>query len=127
LYCSLHDHTIVWQSDVIHTCPFEIVTTSSLVAVIQDVFLTNEDHLAFQLTDIEYGCGIPLAHTNEGLYIAHVSYADRFRQSAKTLKDIQDLALADGDYIVTKNFELFGNLERALCHQIITTIKLFAH
>jgi hypothetical protein len=126
LYCSLHDHTIVWQSDVIHTCPFEIVTTSSLVAVLQNVFLSREDHLAFQLTDIEYGCRIPLAHTNEGLYIAHVSYADRFRPSEKTLKDIQDLALADEDYVVSKNFELFGNVDRALCHQIITTIKLFA-
>jgi hypothetical protein len=64
---------IVWISDAIHVCPFEIVTTSSLVAVIQDVFLSNEDHLAFQLTDIEYGFCIPLAHTNEG-YIKLMFY-----------------------------------------------------
>ncbi len=64
LYCSLHDHTIVWQSDVIHVCQFEKVTTSSVVAVIRDVFLSNEDHLAFQLIDIEYWCGIPLANSN---------------------------------------------------------------
>ncbi len=42
------------------------------------------------------------------------------------MKDIQDLALADGDCVLTKNFELFGSLGRTLCHQIITTIKLFA-
>jgi len=38
LYYLLHDHTIVWQSDVIHVCPFKIVTISSLEAVIQDIF-----------------------------------------------------------------------------------------
>jgi hypothetical protein len=29
------------------------------------------------------------------------------------MKGIQDLALADGDYVITKNFELFGNVERS--------------
>jgi hypothetical protein len=30
LVCAQHDHTIVWQADVMHTFPYEIIATSQL-------------------------------------------------------------------------------------------------
>jgi hypothetical protein len=69
---------------------------------------------------------VPLAVTSAGLYVAHTSYVSHFRQAEKSLKDIQDLTLADTDYNLAKTFQLFDNLERNLCQHMILLLQLFS-
>jgi hypothetical protein len=126
LFCQLQDHIIVWERDVLHYCPFELITTSNMYITATDIMKSTQDHLLFQLISIETACGVPLIQTNEGLYVTHISYTTGFRQSEKTLKDIQDLSLADADYNMGKSFELILNLQTIQCHQAIASIKLFS-
>jgi hypothetical protein len=69
---------------------------------------------------------VPLAVTSAGLYVAHTSYVSHFRQAEKSLKDIQDLTLADTDYNLAKTFQLFDNLERNLCQHMVLSLHLFS-
>jgi hypothetical protein len=126
LFCQLSDHIIVWQRDVLHSCPYELITSSQMHLTATDILKSTQDNLLFQLTSVETACGIPVILTHEGLYVTHISYTDGLRQSEKTLKDIQDLSLSDAYYNIGKSIELIMNLQSIFCHQAISTIKLLS-
>ena len=73
LYCLKQDHIIVWTYDVIHSCPFEVIAFTTLDRQGGNVYLSTQDHLLFQLTGTEDGCGVGLISTAEGLYVLHRS------------------------------------------------------
>ena len=126
LYCLKQDHIIVWTYDVIHSCPFEVIAFTTLDRQGGNVYLSTQDHLLFQLTGAEDGCGVGLISTAEGLYVLHRSRASMFKHSEKTIKDIQDLTLADSDFHTSKFLEFFTNIQKTLCEQTLTTIRMFS-
>ena len=126
LSCQRDSHIIVWTKDVIHTCPFEAIHTSNMTLQ-RDIVISKTDHLLFQVTEISSQCGKAFIHTNQGLYLYHGKPGESsLRQSKSTLKDIQDLQLADEDYLSYQFLQITTNLQKSWCHQAISLIYSFS-
>jgi len=46
-YCLLHDSIIIWDEDVIHSCPYDIVKLATFVDTDDHLFISKEDNLLF--------------------------------------------------------------------------------
>jgi len=92
LYCTLHDSTIVWDTNIIHAnCPFKIITTTSLTSYNNYLF-NEENRMLFQLNGHSNKfCDTDMFLTTEGVYLIKV--ADKkisklvFKPDVKAIED----------------------------------------
>jgi hypothetical protein len=106
LFCKFSESTIIWSTDIIHTCPFEIV--------INDNFTIEENNIIFNVTiqllikkDSKITlCSQQMYTTTEGLYIVengqNISTLPRILnfnpRKLTELNTINDLIIADSDF-----------------------------
>ena len=131
LSCELADSIIVWNQDVIHTCPFEIVLIDNFTCTSNLIF--NEDsHLFLQKNNNEINCNINMTTTNEGLHLVNLTGLNH--QQLKVInnltvkmddKALTDLQLADSDYSEFLNSKTFRILNKRYCENYGNLLKLF--
>ena len=143
LFCYKLDYIVVWKQDIIHKCPYEVITlkenslwndhrenefvfaervgNSSNVGVLSAV-----NNLYFSLTTVEWVCNTLVVSTNEGIYLTSIHNGKNFRKHAIGLKDISDLALADKDYTTFQDSIEKLKIYESFCYLLMNTIKVFS-
>ena len=104
-FCQLPDSIIIWSRDVIHTCPYEIIGRSSFDLLEQNILVSRNDSLLFQIHDHESTCNGMVYSTTEGLYLVEAINMKSFRVGKLDLRSVQDLTLADLDYRSLKEIQ----------------------
>ena len=66
--CTLHDSTIIWSTDIIHTCPFNRIGSVSFNTS-GDILINSSLHLLLQVKNAESQCNIKMYTTEEGIYL----------------------------------------------------------
>ena len=124
-YCQIFDSIIVWTNDAIHSCPFEVIANARFE--IKGTFIaSSNDSLAFQLVNVEHHCGHNIFVTNAGLFLIDSLQEKMFRRSKLSLQDVQDLSLAQGDYLVLFQTNIMDKLHKYICHTFINNLKAFS-
>jgi hypothetical protein len=121
------DSVIIWESSIIHDCPFEFVEklefnhTNSLLTA-------SSKNLLFQITEEVEFCQIKMYSTTSGLFLTAATKLPSLTNNTE-LKSIEQLMLADIDY---KNYALdmlqTANLRKItefLCYNTKTLMKLY--
>ena len=126
--CQGTDSITIWNTEVVHSCPFKIVK-EGLFKLDGQYIRETQAHLAFQFKSIENHCESEFIETTEGLFLAHKPVSkynlDRF-QNEKDIKGLVDLMLADGDF---KTVYLLDEQRKSLqreCNNFALSLKLFS-
>ena len=131
--CTLPDSIIVWNENVIHTCPFEIV--------MHDHFKYNKNlvwneyqNVLFQKLDTHIHCNIEMYATQEGLFVVDEQHLTSFQKkilqnvtNKVDQKAVVDLQLADADYKVFVNNKVFNKILTQNCYNHYNILQLFKH
>ena len=142
-FCYKLDYIVVWNKDIVHKCPYEIITVNSSSLKVFDpeddfMFAENigktnnigiispEENLYFSLTTVEYVCNSLVVGTNEGIYLTSPTFVKNFRHHAINLKDVSDIALADKDFTVFQDTIDKQKLYDSICFLFMNTIKVFS-
>ena len=127
-FCKMHDSIIVWHRDVIHSCPFKIISLGNMFSK-EMYFLEKEQKLGFQFKSIETHCGVDMIKTTEGLYLAppinEIKKLEKF-DDFKDTKGAYDMLLADADYKMLETMEDDKYLLYKECTTFVSMLKLFA-
>ena len=131
LYCYKMDYLVVWKKDIIHKCKYELISglSSHEFKFVENTnlgLLSEQDSLYLSLTTVEKTCNSEIIGTHEGLYVTQFKNANKFRKTAKTLKDINDLALADRDFLHYQSILDKFSVHDSLCLLLMNTIKVFS-
>ena len=103
--CQLHSSTIVWTSDILHPCPYNLVLETKL-NISNQIAISESNNLFLQLTSSSYSikCNITLIGTTEGLYITKDKIPTNLIKIKLDLEAKTHLTLSDSDY---KNYNLY--------------------
>ena len=142
-FCYKLDYIVVWNKDILHKCPYEIITVNSSSLKAYDpeydfMFAENigktsnigiispEENLYFSLTTVEYVCNTLVVGTNEGIYLTSPTFIKNFRHHAIILKDVSDIAVADKDFTIFQDSIHKKKLYESMCFLFMNTIKVFS-
>jgi len=127
-YCILGDSVVVWNKEVIHSCPFKRIAFGTFDSF-GIYFKEKTLKLGFQFKRFETHCGTEFILTTEGLYLAPLTprlpVFDSFDSFSDT-RGIIDLALADEDF---RAFELLEDERMILlreCNIFSSMVKIFS-
>ena len=139
LYCNLHDSIIIWTSDIIDQCAYEVLLRTDLVIEDPDVLVDADNKLLFKVIDNQtITCITPNQYgeshfvnrmtvyiTAEGL---HTITKDPYFSTQDIIKGdsllvANEFLFADGDYVDHETFKLFNHLSEEVCFQFLATIR----
>ena len=70
LTCDTGNSRIIWNSDIVHSCPLNYISSiNGLSNDGNDILYSEERRMAFQLNGVEQTCGMKVYSTSEGLYL----------------------------------------------------------
>ena len=95
LYCQLQETVIIWESDIIHRCPYFFIRSISVT--ILDTMIIGEN-LLFQIINKHTACGVDLMSSSEGLFLSHDSRSSKFETSNIELDMKNHFMLAENDF-----------------------------
>ena len=113
LFCRINTLTIIWEPNVIHTCPFSLINKTTLFI---DNNLAYNNNYLFQITGKHTECDMEIFDTTEGIYLTKNAEAmNKLEHSVDDVNTEHHLILADSD---SKTFKLINKLQE-------TSQKLF--
>ena len=125
-HCIMKDQTIVWGRDVLHTCPFEYVQSSSFM-VNNNLIVSNQENLLFQLTAEFRDCDLDIYSTTSGLFVSTNNDSLKLDKSPMEISTLNELILADIDYKTIKTYKaLMENQQvfyQKLCNIFFNSIR----
>ena len=131
--CNLPDSIIVWNDNVIHACPFEIVMNDHF-KYNQYLVWSEDENVLFQKLDIHIHCNIEMYATQEGLFVVDEQHLTSFQKkilqnvtNKVDQKAVVDLQLADADYKVFVNNKVFNKILTQNCYNYYNILQLFKH
>ena len=83
-YCILQDSTVVWQSDVIHTCPLNLVHKGTFTFSNPDMLVDQKNHMALQIDRIVTMCEENFIVTGDNLYVTKNKYIQTLKICKRT-------------------------------------------
>jgi hypothetical protein len=106
LFCRINTLTIIWESNVIHNCPFSLINKTTLF--IDNNLAYNNEYL-FQITGKHQECDMEILETTEGIYLTKNAAAmNKLEHSVDDINTEHHLILADAD---SKTFKLINKLQ----------------
>ncbi len=147
LFCRQEESIIVWNSSVIHLCPFSKIIVMDFNYDAENSIIYNKtDQLLFQLKPIENHCEIDMIPTQEGFYLIEDtrSEAQKKIQRAKSwiehfafytqskLKypldsnDINDLTLANMDFDHYIDLKNYATLKNQQCNTFVSQLNVIS-
>ena len=88
LWCQIGEVTIIWDEQIIHSCPFHEVRQLKL-NVSENIYTSDDQRLLFQKTRISKHCNVTMVETTEGVYLAPGNFSVKLTKSDRELKSIR--------------------------------------
>ena len=127
LHYNTFDSIIIWEKEIIHHCPFSILTRKEF-AVDESVIYNKWNSLLFQITGSESHCGENFFTTQEGVYI-HEEPKHKYQYKylpVKThkmdTKTLGDLIMANVDFNKFDQFKLSLEMREYTCKAFIANL-----
>ena len=148
LFCNLLESIIIWETKIIHKCPFkkllEIDLTVEDRTVTKQTTLTNqEERLLFQVEKKEQNCEVNMYKTKEGLYlIEHKRFSKGYQPNhyeklvnSKTpelvtpleFNDVEDMTLSNMDYDLYSNIKSYELATESICNTFTTLLNILTN
>ncbi|CAF1052300.1 unnamed protein product [Brachionus calyciflorus] len=99
LECPLHDSIIIWDSKIIHKCPYELVDKVTLRTLKDNILVNENEGILLQVTSFSNECGAVVYKTQEGFYLTHRNNSHKFPISEEPSSYITDFQMAEEDFI----------------------------
>lgn len=118
--CVIGNEILVWNSSVLHECPFEIINIARDLEYKENkYFISKTDNLLFELSNIILNCGIDMYEANEGIYLSNSS--DIVVLAKKGVKNNRDnhfiinLLVANIDFNEYHELKWLKRIDQKLC------------
>jgi len=129
-FCRLKNEIIIWDKEIIHDCPFEIVKFSPLVNH-DNILMNTKSQQLYQVTENLTICnGIPSLKTAEGFFLSRDTRLSNLKKASNDIKIIDGLILSEMDYqtqnlinLVTKMFQITN---QKICEMYKTFVNLYS-
>ena len=125
LECKLHDSVVIWEPDVIHSCPFELLWIADFEVIHENLYVTNTSKLLFQVTGYIQECGQTLLTTSKGMFLGPTEA--NITKGKPSFKSVGNLMLADEDLKNLQLTRMYRSVSRSLCYLSTWTLSLLAH
>ena len=130
LVCILHDSTVIWHSNIIHTCPLNHITNVNLTA--EDKVLYHKEYfLLFQPKQMITMCKTELILTQEGILLQRLDLNKRNIKFPVPINSdntdetaFADLQLADVDFQSFYTMKRYLAVKELACNNLMTTLQL---
>ena len=118
--CNMGYEIIVWNSTILHKCPYEIIDTNLSYEFTENkYFVSKKDNLLFEITAVSKICEVEMYETNEGIYIANMSSLDTLNRLGVKLNEGNHFAnkvlLSNIDYNGYKELRWLKQIDDKLC------------
>jgi hypothetical protein len=132
-FCKLSESTIIWSTDIIHTCPFEIVINDNFTIEENNIIFNETLQLLLKIDSKITLCSQQMYTTTEGLYIVE-EYQNKstliqtlnFNPRKLTeLNTINDLIIADSDFKTREILLIDKLINQNMCKIQQTMINSF--
>jgi hypothetical protein len=123
-FCILESFTVVWNSSIIHECPYESVVYTDFKWVTPSIIRSDKQKLAFELLEPVVACKTyKLYSTTVGLFVTKVKLrsSTHLKEKSETL----NLLLSDSDYSKLENINSFSVLNRRACYVNMNMLQLY--
>ena len=123
----MHDSIIIWNPNVIHTCPYEQVLTSDFKTAEGNILISTDKKLLLQILRKVGDCDITMYVTYEGFFVTLQNNAKGLPISLDSSTIVTDMILSESDF---KNYELRKALEvidKRMCDIMLGLIKASSH
>jgi len=97
LFCQINELTIVWQREIIHQCPYQVVQRIKL-NISGNILSSEDQNLLFQKTGEKVDCNVTMIETSEGLFITETEIESKIGKSQGELKEMHQFMIADLDF-----------------------------
>ena len=132
-HCRADRGILVWNSSIIHTCPFEIKQFQKRFKWDKDTssLINSQSSIILNPVKRVKECGIPMFETNQGLHVA----LDQYEATLKSFKvktiEIEDISnqmiLANIDFNQYKELRWFKEIDKQICSLLWMTLNLYSH
>jgi len=136
-YCVLPDSIVIWNStDVIHKCPYEIISDLPFRRYFGNLLECRNHGLAFEITGKEEACRTPRGEgffaysTTEGYFLSERdSQARSLVKHSKSNEIVYSnlLLLADIDSFKADSLRVYRELNQRNCYSILNYLNLVAN
>lgn len=123
LVCKTDEITIIWNEEIIHECPYNLVKRVSLNNS-GDIWYSDEERLDFQSTRKFKDCDSIFYETTEGLFILKDQINTKLSVIDKQLSTLHHLVLSDVDYKDLLSVKRSENLNLKLNKNICKIIRM---
>jgi hypothetical protein len=127
-YCQFGNSVIVWNSTIIHNCPFVRVHDRIEFKIIDDHLVSQDKTIALQTTGKTNECNMDIYTTAEGLYLTNSDYnVDHLPIETKIAQNTAfSLILSDIDYKEQELMQkMYSNMRTMMC--FVFKLQLEAH
>jgi hypothetical protein len=139
LSCSLHDSTIVWESNIIHDCPLTHVITLNLTKPVntKSILINESNHLLFQAKNRYITiCGKMFLMTEEGALLLKIIVQSDDLSQQQYIEDLvktknvnsnalAQFQLADKDYSFYNELETQNKIRDYVCNNFLSILYTF--
>ena len=120
LFCSIQENMIIWEKDIIHSCPFFLIRSINVTII--DSMVLGET-LMFQITNKQNSCGLNIMSTTEGLYLTLDPQGTKLETSNIELDMKTHFMLAEVDYKFEALLRIIDNYNNKIENQICNLLK----
>ena len=130
LFCEHFDSITVWRKNDIDTCPLTVISNAISATISENSIIFNDMSLFFVFDKVESHCGVNLALTEEGLYLAladSINNLNIFKKQKEIsdYKALTDLILADENYFTKIKSDENKELLTLECNSLESTLNVF--
>lgn len=124
LECRMLDSIIIWESSIIHDCPYQYVDTMIFNYSVNSQTLLFNDKLLVQLEgDWFFDCNMQLIKSTEGFYLTRYTKAKGLQKALETPSLASSFSLSENDLISFENRVKILKLEKRFCLMLLTVVN----
>jgi hypothetical protein len=128
LFCQIGAYTYIWDSNIIHECPF-LKNKEINLTISENIALG--DKLLFQIKNKIHDCNMNILETTEGFYLTKDRKADKLELSEFDLNVRNHMILADFDFknheIISQFIKVANKVSLQLCSSYQSMLQIYGN
>ena len=125
MMCRTKNEIVIWDKDIIHSCPYELVKYVPLTNY-ENILINAQEQQLFQIVENKTICkDISALKTAEGFLLTTDDRVTNLKRAENDIKLIDGLILSELDYQTMNLANLMGNLIKGMNQKVCQLYKTF--